>query len=210
VRRSAHLEAVVSVPFDLLLARWANFYVIAGSSSAALTGLQFVVIALSADPRAPANAEAFSLFNTPTVVHFATVLLIAGIVNAPWPSTGTISAAVGLVGAAGLTYMALTLIGMWKQKVYRMVLEDRIWHAVLPSLGYVNLLAAAILLQRQPAASLFGVAGTTVLLLFVGIHNAWDNATYLALQHLNRPATPGGRAARDENVGAPDGAAGDK
>ena len=32
-----------------LLAQWQNFYVIAGSSAGALTGLQFVVMALIAD-----------------------------------------------------------------------------------------------------------------------------------------------------------------
>ena len=31
-------------------AEWESFYVIIGSSAAALTGLQFVVVALSADP----------------------------------------------------------------------------------------------------------------------------------------------------------------
>jgi hypothetical protein len=178
----------VGAPFDILLARWANFYVIAGSSSAALMGLQFVVIALSADTRAPANAQAFAVFNTPTVVHFATVLLVAAVVNAPWPSVGSLSATVGVVGAAGVIYMAMMLVAMRRQKAYRMVLEDRIWHAILPLVAYGDLIAASVILRHQTAAALFAVAAAALLLLFIGVHNAWDNATYVALQHLNRTA----------------------
>jgi hypothetical protein len=40
------------------LAGWDNFYVILGSSGAALTGLQFVVVALSADRRSAKDAAA--------------------------------------------------------------------------------------------------------------------------------------------------------
>ncbi len=49
-------------------APWGNFYVIVGSSGAALIGIQFVVIALIADRRAVATAEAIRAFATPTVV----------------------------------------------------------------------------------------------------------------------------------------------
>ena len=58
-------EAVVSP-----LARWENFYVIVGSSAGALTGLQFVVMALIADAQAKATMHEVRAFGTPTVVHF--------------------------------------------------------------------------------------------------------------------------------------------
>jgi hypothetical protein len=66
------------------LAGWENFYVIVGSSAGALIGLQFVVMALIAGmPRPPGAAQAGGAFATPTVVHFATVLLLfSGIHNA--------------------------------------------------------------------------------------------------------------------------------
>ena len=62
-----------------------------------------------------------------------------------------------------------------------MVLEDWIWHCSLPLVGYATLLGAAITLQRHVAVSLFVIAGTSLLLLFVGIHNAWDAVTYIAI-----------------------------
>src|SRR5436309_14142322 len=72
-------EAVLS-PF----AAWENFYVIIGSSAAALIGLQFVVIALVADSRTQSTSREIAAFGTPTILHFSAVLLLAAILSAPW------------------------------------------------------------------------------------------------------------------------------
>ena len=68
------------------LAAWESFYVIIGSSAAALIGLQFVVIALLAETRRHSSTKEIDAFATPTIVHFATVLLLSSILSAPWPS----------------------------------------------------------------------------------------------------------------------------
>ena len=51
-----------------LLHEWETFYVIVGSAAAALTGLQFVVIALVADVRPRSSNETIDAFATPTIV----------------------------------------------------------------------------------------------------------------------------------------------
>jgi hypothetical protein len=67
------------------LSEWENFYVIVGSSAGALIGLQFVVITLiAAMPIGRGTAQAGAAFSTPNVVHFGAVLLLAGILSAPW------------------------------------------------------------------------------------------------------------------------------
>jgi hypothetical protein len=76
---------------------------------------------------------------------------------------------------------------MRRQDDYVPVLEDWIWHCTLPLIAYVALVVAALFLQRAPAPSLFVIAGTALLLLFVGIHNAWDAVVYIALQRRQRP-----------------------
>jgi hypothetical protein len=63
------------------VAAWDNFYVIVGSSAAALTGLQFVVIALGAEARA-IRGQTIGAFGTPTIVHFCAVLLVSAILSA--------------------------------------------------------------------------------------------------------------------------------
>lgn len=61
------------------------------------------------------------------------------------------------------------------------VLEDWLWHAIFPLIAYMALAIAAALLRRQPTPCLFTIGATAVFLLFIGIHNAWDAVTYIAL-----------------------------
>ena len=131
-----------------LLGRWESFYVIVGSSAGALTGLQFVVIALIAENQAARSMREIRAFGTPTVVHFCAVLFVSAIVSAPW-------------GALHGAYW-------W-------------WYVVLPLTAYFVLLAAGLLLSAHTISSLFVIAATCLVLLFVGIHNAWDTVTYIAI-----------------------------
>ena len=78
------------------LADWANFYVIVGSSAGALTGLQFVVIALITEAEAARSMLEIRAFGTPTIVHFCVVLLISGL----RARRGTRSRRLGLVWAS--------------------------------------------------------------------------------------------------------------
>jgi len=164
-----------------LLAVWESFYVIVGSAGGALTGLQFVVIALIAESRKQSTGREVAAFGTPTVVHFCTVLLVAAIVSAPWRGLSGVALALGACGAAGVLYCAITIRRARLQTGYAPVLSDWIWHTVLPLIAYVSLLSAVILLQRSPQRTLFLIAAATLLLLFIGIHNAWDTITYIAI-----------------------------
>jgi uncharacterized membrane protein YphA (DoxX/SURF4 family) len=73
-----------------------------------------------------------------------------------------------------------------RQTDYQPVLEDWRFHTVLPLVSYTALVIAALLLPGQATPALFVIAAATLLLLFIGIHNAWDNVTYIALE-LSRP-----------------------
>jgi hypothetical protein len=179
-------QAVVSP-----LSAWESFYVIIGSSSAALIGLQFVVIVLSAEMSALGSGSATGAFATPTIVHFCAVLFIAAILNAPWSALAGAGITLGAGGVAGFAYAVLVVRRASRQKDYAPVLEDWIWHGALPLIAYAALLVAAIFLERQPIPSLFAIGGAALLLLFIGIHNAWDSAIYIALQRRQRPEEPG-------------------
>jgi len=72
------------------------------------------------------------------------------------------------------------------------VLEDWLWHCVLPVIAYGALLVGGIVLTRRPEASLFVIGAAALLLLFIGIHNAWDAVTYVALQR-QRPEPADGQ-----------------
>ena len=168
-------------PVHAMLAAWESFYIIAGSVAGALTGLQFVVMALIADsPRRRSPAE-IAAFGTPTVVHFCAALLVSSLLSAPWTSLSGVQIVVAACGIAGVVYTALVIRRARRSPGYRPELEDWIWHAVLPLLGYLGLLIAPALLARSSGLALSIVAAVTLELVFIGIHNAWDTITYIAV-----------------------------
>ncbi len=169
------------------LVAWESFYVIVGSSGAALTGLQFVVIALIAETRARSSSQQIDAFGTPTIVHFCAVLLVSAILSAPWLSLASVGVVLSVCGAAGVVYGVIVVRRARSQTGYRPVLEDWLWHAVFPLIAYAVLLIAAVVLRSYPQKALFAVGATALLLLFIGIHNAWDTVTYIAAGGLQPP-----------------------
>lgn len=167
-----------------LFAAWQNFYVIIGSAAAALTGLMFVVVTLIAGTRAHrSSGESLAAFGTPTVVHFCAALLVAAILNAPWPAIWYAAILLGLCGLAGVIYLIIVLRRERHQTDYQPVLEDWLWHTVLPFASYAAVLVAGIILPADPVPALFIIGAAAVLLLFIGIHNSWDTVTYLAIRY---------------------------
>jgi hypothetical protein len=160
------------------LSEWDSFYIIVGPAAGALIGLQFVVMTLMADRPSPVVAEAGRVFATPTVVHFAACLLIAAMVRVPWPAPLFALWATGVIGLFGLIYMCLLVRRMSRQSAYRMDAEDRTFHVILPFAAYALLVAAAVLAISHFEWALFGVGLASLILLFDGIHNAWDGVAF--------------------------------
>ena len=67
--------------------------------------------------------------------------------------------------------------------------SDWVWHAGLPLLAYLSLLITALVMRRAPEGALYGVEAVELLLLFIGIHNAWDAAVWIATS-AEPPAPP--------------------
>jgi hypothetical protein len=161
------------------LAGWQNFYVIVGSSAGALIGLQFVVITLIARlPAGSSGEQAGAAFATPTIVHFAAVLLLAGTMSAPWPGIAPATVLWGVLGLSGVAYVAAVARRMHRQAAYKPEFEDWLCHALLPFVAYATLAVSAIAARSYLRGVLFAVGAAALLLLFIGIHNAWDAVTY--------------------------------
>lgn len=163
------------------LSEWNSFYVIVGSSAGALIGLQFVALTLIAQGPARDSQPmqmAGSAFATPTVLHFGAVLLVAGLLSAPWHAVTHAAVAWGTLGACGVVYEVLVLRRMVRQSAYRPQLEDWIFHVAVPSAAYATLLVSATFTHSHARGALFAVAACVLALLFSGIHNAWDAVTY--------------------------------
>ncbi len=158
---------------------WENFYVIVGSSAGALIGLQFVVITLIATKPIAGNAQAAgAAFATPTIVHFSAVLLLSAIGNAPWNGITPVSVLWGSIALCGVVYTVVVARRMRVQSAYQPVFEDWLFHALLPFAAYAMLALSAYFAHSNARPALFLVGAAALLLLFIGIHNAWDAVTY--------------------------------
>ena len=173
-----------------LLAGWENFYVITGSAAGGLTGLTFVVIALIVDARgvAPSGLRAFV---TPTIVHFAGVLALSAYLSMPHQHVITLSLGFGVAGAAGLIYGAVIAANMHGHPDYNPVREDWVFNVIVPTLLSGCLLAMAVLVWHRPTQTLYVVAALLLILLFIGIRNAWDIAVWVTLHRRREPREGG-------------------
>jgi disulfide bond formation protein DsbB len=58
------------------------------------------------------------------------------------------------------------------------VFEDWSFHVLLPLAAYAALALSACLACPYERPALFLIVAASLLLLFIGIHNAWDIATF--------------------------------
>ena len=163
-----------------LLSAWSSFYVMIGSSAAGLTGLMFVVISLTTENNRGRSRDGVSAFTTPSVVHFSCALFASALMSAPFRSLTPIAIIFGLAGLSGLIYIARVAVLASRLSNYRPDAEDWTFNVILPALAYATVAITAIMLRAAPSQSLFALAGAIVLLVFVGIHNAWDVVTFFA------------------------------
>jgi hypothetical protein len=166
------------------LAEWDSFCVIVGSSAGGLIGLQFVVMTLIADRPGLGSPEAGAAFATPTIVHFSTVLFLAAALRAPWNGILPVAVVWGLVGVSGAVYAGIVTRRMRSQTTYRPQFEDWSFHVVLPAIAYATLAISALAAPMHAREALFGVGAATLILLFTGIHNAWDAVAYHVLVNM--------------------------
>ncbi len=168
------------------LTEWDSFYVIIGSASGGLIGLQFVVMTLIAERPPLRVADAAAAFATPTIVHFSAVLLLSALLRAPWQALMSVQILFAIVGVCGTGYIVVVARRMRTQQIYTPEFEDWAFHAILPMAAYGTLIAAAAMRPADFRGSLFAVAASGLLLLFTGIHNAWDAIAYHVLVQKDR------------------------
>ena len=185
------------------LTPWTPFYAMLGSAGATLMALMFVVITLISQVRRTGSPQQVQAFGTPTIVHFCGTILVASTMTAPWHDLTHTAMALSIYGGMGLVYTGIVTRRALHQVGYQPVLEDWVWHSVIPAAAYSTTLVAGIALPRGPDSALFCVAAATITLLFVGIHNSWDTLAYTAMQDAASPA-PGTAAASAGGSGAGD------
>ena len=162
------------------LAPWATFYIMTGSSAATLIGLMFVVITLvTQTERISRTPDALGTFSTPTVLHFCGALLVAAVLSAPWRAVAYPGAFIALAGLFGVVYVIGVMFRTRRLTTYVPDLDDWMWYTILPLLAYGAVFAGGLALADAARQALFALAGGVLLLIFIGIRNAWDVVTFL-------------------------------
>lgn len=154
------------------LQRWANFYLLISAAAATLIGLLFAVITFGAERIVEDRTARIRMYLTPTVLDFASVLLLAALLTFPNHTWFTASLCICLVGVAGLIYSGSFLIGRRHKNNYY-GLQDRIVYAVLPFAAYALHVSGGVLFFHAPQRGLTLVAAGMLSLLALAIRNSW-------------------------------------
>jgi hypothetical protein len=177
------------------LQSWQNFYMLLGGASATLVGLMFIAISLGtgwwSEADRPILAPSFNAFLSPTFIHFVYVLVTAVVVLIPTLSESVLGGLLVMGGAGSLGHIARNLPFLRERFRLRTIdRSDLFWYSLMPSVCYVLYLDAGIgLLRAMPhRAALDALAAASVLLLVIGVRNAWDLVVFMVLSRIGRSA----------------------
>jgi hypothetical protein len=109
------------------------------------------------------------------------VLVLSAALIAPWHALGSVVMVLTIAALLGLAYVAIVVRRMVRQTAYKPVFEDWLFHVALPSAAYLTLGGSGLAARSHLRDALFGVGVSALLLLFIGIHNAWDAVVWHVL-----------------------------
>jgi hypothetical protein len=169
---------------------WHDFYALIGTAAATLIGLIFIAASIAASYMTERHRAGIQAFFTPTVAHFAAVLITCIVVSAPLKARALLAGLLLAIGAAGLVYSLIVWMRMGRRGLTSTIdLSDRFWYALSPVAGHLLIIAAAVMLLRDVLGIEF-LAIATVLLLLAGIRNAWDITAWAVTRSSRGPENP--------------------
>ena len=152
-----------------------------GSSAAALIGLMFVVVTLTAGRQRDELEHGKHLYTSPIVWHLGVVVLLSGGAIAPTMSAKLYAAVIGGLALLGIAIGIRNAVGIARGQVATPGPGfDLFWYGIAPAFVYAGLgwSAAGMLYGFAWAES--AVAASLMALLLVSIHAEWDLVTFLA------------------------------
>jgi hypothetical protein len=179
-------------PFPSALQVWQNFYMLAGTAAATLTGLMFVAVTFGSALVTKETAQTTRAFLDPTYMHFVQVLLTACLLTVPTLGPSLLGCVLIGVGAFRLVRLHW-VFGRYRaaQRQYGDIeLSDWVMSIMLPLLCHLSLMAIGAGFVLRSVFALSGLAAVTMVLLFIGIHGAWELFVWMALAVGDRRRDP--------------------
>ena len=156
------------------LAEWRDFYVTIGTASGAIVGASFIVATLASGVKE--RVVGLRGFITPTAVHLGSVLIGSAILTAPTLTPLALAVLLGAGGIGGGVCGIVVAKRIWKMNLD---LADRACYVVLPIVAYAAIAAAAFVESWAVNWTFDTLAVSLVVILIVGMRNAWDMATFM-------------------------------
>src|SRR5215469_14261037 len=155
---------------------WDNYFLMMGSAGGGLIGLLFVVITLTAGFERSQAQRGQALYMTPTMVHFAVVLSISAVAEIPKLPRFGFAALAALALGLGLLNATRASFGIARPRPNATAphWSDLPLYGIAPTVIYVFGLAFCVGIAEQVAWAGPALATLLLVLLLVGIRNAWD------------------------------------
>jgi hypothetical protein len=162
---------------------WGEFFLLLGGASGALIGLLFVVTTLAASTQIGRVdlARGQALYMTPTLFHFATVLVLSAVGTVPGISGKVMATIVALWALIGTGYgLSISVLIRKRQQPDAGRWSDMVTYGMLPTVVFLALLgmAGSAWVEQSNAAYILGFA--LLALTIVAIRNAWDLVSFIA------------------------------
>ena len=164
------------------LKEWHDFYVLVGTAGATLLALLFVAVSLGTGFLTEERRSATRTFMSPVVVHFTSVFFLSAVTLFPWHQARYFAALIGVTALIGAILSTCITVQVVRTDMTNYV-EDYLAYGLLPGLGYLALLAAAVTIYLEKDFGLDELAGALLLLAIVNIRNAWDLTLTMVRRH---------------------------
>src|SRR5689334_19474814 len=175
----------MTTDFTAALHNWQNFYFMVGGASAGLIGLMFVALSLGIHLVNEQTLSQMEAFATPSVIYFASTLLVACAMLVPDYAPLFLGVILFLGGVAGLLRSRSHLRQLVKVALqYRDLASWALLSLIIFAAScYILLLVGGLgfVVEQWPLAGA-GVWTASILLLVCGIDNTWS-LVILIVQH---------------------------
>lgn len=161
---------------------WGDYFFMLGSSAAALIGLMFVVVTLTAGRNRADTEHGKHFYTSPVVWHLGVVLLLSAGAIAPTMTPEAYAAACGALALLGIGMGIRNAVGIARTRISGNdnFIFDLSWYGIVPATVYAGLGAAAAAAWFHAWWAPSAAAVALMALLLVSIHAEWDLVTFLA------------------------------
>jgi hypothetical protein len=171
--------------FQLVAARWHDFFLLTGGAAATLSGLMFVAVTFGAGLVSGQSAASPRAFIDPTLSHFVQVLGTACFFVMPTVTPRFVGAAlvIGMVARAFSLAWVLKHMRLAQKARGDLELGDWLSGIIFPVIAFtiIAIGGLAFLVGGADDAAFTTVAIGTTAVLALGLHSAWELMIWMAV-----------------------------